>query len=81
MLLTRSGSRMCDQQFLLLSEPIVRAPWEGYAHRVLHIAFGWLLSPLVTRSTSGLIKTGLIKNPSKVSRNGTYSVPLCGISD
>ena len=25
----------------------------GYAHRVLHIAFGWPLSPLVTGSTQG----------------------------
>jgi hypothetical protein len=41
---------------VFFSEPIFRAPREGYTHRVLHIAFGWLLSPLVTGSTSGLIK-------------------------
>ena len=57
MLLTRSDSRMCDQQFFRPRNRLFVRRREGYAHRVLQIAFGWLLSPLVTGSTSGLLKS------------------------
>jgi hypothetical protein len=57
MLLTRSSSRMCYQQFFSgLGTDLFESRAKVTRNAWLHITFGWLLSTLVTGVTSGLIK-------------------------